>query len=93
MLLNDVVNLGQFKTRYVTGQWQTQKVLSGPAIAEEKYQAKPLDASVASHSSVQHSISDRAETPIWGEDVKVEPKQFESVSDFCVAWIFTFILW
>lgn len=93
MLLNDAVNISQFKTHHVTGQWQTQKVLSDPAIAEGKYQAKPLDASVASHSLVQLSISDGAETPIWGEDVKDEPKQFESGSDFCVAWIFTFILW
>ena len=53
-------------------------MLLDPAITEDKYQAKPLDVSVASHSFVRHSIINSAEKPIYREDVKVEPKPFES---------------
>jgi len=35
-----------------------------PAISKEKYQAKPLDVSVASHRFVQHSVN-RAEKSIY----------------------------
>ena len=53
-------------------------MLLDPAITEEKYQTKPLDVSVASHSFGQRSIIKGAEKPIYREDVKVEPKPFEA---------------
>lgn len=52
-------------------------MLLDPAITEEKYQAKPLDVSVASRNFVQHSSINDAEKPIY-RDVKVEPKPSES---------------